>query len=68
MEAALSYFLPRLVGLSKAMHLITTGAIYPASDPLLGGLFSETLPSPADVLARAIELATEFVDSCSNML
>src|SRR5271163_461361 len=30
MEAASSFFLPRLIGLSKAMHLITTGSVYPA--------------------------------------
>jgi enoyl-CoA hydratase/carnithine racemase len=30
-EAISSYFLPRLIGYSKAMHLVTTGAVYPAS-------------------------------------
>jgi enoyl-CoA hydratase/carnithine racemase len=67
MEAASSFFLPRLVGYSKAMHLVTTGATYPASHPLLGDLFSETLDNPADVLPRALELATEFVDNVSNV-
>jgi enoyl-CoA hydratase/carnithine racemase len=67
MEAASSFFLPKLIGYSKAMHLITTGATYPASHPLLNDLFSETLDNPADVLPRAIELATEFVDNCSNV-
>ncbi|KIW08805.1 uncharacterized protein PV09_00739 [Verruconis gallopava] len=67
MEAASSFFLPKLVGYSKAMHLVTTGATYPASHPLLSDLFSETLDNPADVLPRAIELAQEFVDNCSNV-
>lgn len=65
MEAGSSFFLPRLVGLSKAMHLVTTGATYPASHPLLSDLFSETLPEGKDVLPRALEIATEFVENCS---
>ncbi|KAH8657798.1 ClpP/crotonase-like domain-containing protein [Xylariales sp. PMI_506] len=67
MEAGSSFFLPRLIGLSKAMHLITTGATYPASHPLLSDLFSETLPTAADVFARALELAQEFIDNSSNV-
>ena len=41
MEAILSYFLPRLIGYSRAMHLITTGAVYPSTSPLFQDLFSE---------------------------
>lgn len=67
MEAASSFFLPKLVGLSAAMHLITTGSVYPASHKLLSGLFSETVDDPAAVLPRAIEMATEFVDNCSGV-
>lgn len=54
MEAASSYFLPRLVGMSRALHLVTTGATYIASDPLLSQLFSELLPTPGG-------------DSCSSV-
>ncbi|KAF2435438.1 enoyl-CoA hydratase/isomeras-like protein [Tothia fuscella] len=67
MEAASSFFLPKLVGLSQAMHLITTGSTYPASHKLLSGIFSETLPTAEEVLPRAIELATEFVENCSGV-
>jgi enoyl-CoA hydratase/carnithine racemase len=65
MEACSSYFLPRLIGLSRAIHLCTTGAVYPASSPLLSQLFSEVLPTPEATLARAIELATEIAENTS---
>jgi enoyl-CoA hydratase/carnithine racemase len=67
MEAASSFFLPRLIGLSRAMHLVTTGATYSPADPLLSGLFSEVLDTPAEVLPRALELAEEFVKNCSGV-
>lgn len=67
MEAASSFFLPKLVGHAKAMHLITTGATYPASHPLLSDLFSETLDNPADVLPRALEIATEVAENISSV-
>lgn len=67
MEAASSYFLPKLIGLSNAMHLITTGSVYPASHKLLSGLFSETTQTAEEVLPRALELATEFVENCSGV-
>ncbi|TLD38707.1 enoyl-CoA hydratase/isomerase like protein [Venturia nashicola] len=67
MEAASSYFLPKLVGLSRAMHLITTGATYPADHKLLDGLFSETVDTPEGVLPRAVEIAQEFTENCSSV-
>ena len=67
MEACSSYFLPRLIGLSRATHLTTTGSIYPASDPLLKDLFSEILPTPDATLARALELANDVSMNVSNI-
>lgn len=64
MEAASSFFLPRLVGLSRAMHLTTTGSVYPATDPLLRELFSEVV-DPEKVLPRALELADEIAKNTS---
>ena len=64
MEAASSFFLPKLIGLSKAMHLITTGSVYPATDPLFRELFSEILP-PEKVLPRALELAQDIAQNTS---
>ena len=66
MEAASSFFLPRLIGLSRAMHLVTTGAVYPATDPLLRELFGEVVP-PERVLPRALEIAAEVAASTSGV-
>ncbi|KAE8393738.1 ClpP/crotonase-like domain-containing protein [Aspergillus alliaceus] len=65
MEACSSYFLPKLVGMSRALHLVTTGATYAASDPLLGNLFSEVLPTPEETVASALRIAGEIAASTS---
>ena len=65
MEACSSYFLPKLIGLSRAMHLITTGATYRADSKLCDGLFSETLDAPEKVLPRALEIAEEITKNTS---
>lgn len=67
MEAASSYFLPRLIGFSRAMHLVSTGATYLASHKLYDGLFSEVLDRPEQVLPRALEIASEITDNCSGV-
>lgn len=67
MEAASSFFLPRLIGFSRAMHLVSTGATYPASHKLYDGLFSEVLDRPEQVLPRALEIATEITENCSGV-
>jgi enoyl-CoA hydratase/carnithine racemase len=64
MEACSSYFLPRLIGYSRAMHLITTGGVYPSSHRLLSELFSEIVP-PEQVLSRALEIAEEVAANTS---
>jgi enoyl-CoA hydratase/carnithine racemase len=64
MEAASSYFLPRLIGLSKAMHLTTTGSVYPSTDPLFRELFTEIV-APDKVLPRALELADDIARNTS---
>jgi len=53
--------------MSRAMHLITTGSVYPASHPLLTSLFSEVLPTPEATLARALELADEVAKNTSTV-
>ncbi|KAL1960152.1 hypothetical protein VTO42DRAFT_8695 [Malbranchea cinnamomea] len=67
MEAVSSFFLPRLIGLSRALHLTTTGAVYPAEHPLLRELFSEVLPTPARTLERALELAADIAANTSTV-
>jgi len=67
MEAASSFFLPRLIGHSKALYVTTTGSILPASSQHFGALFNELLPSPSEVLPRALELATQIVAQTSTV-
>jgi len=61
MEAASSFFLPRLIGLSSALYLTTTGLVLPASDPHFGPLFHHILPSPETVLPKALSIAEQIV-------
>ncbi|TVY84672.1 3-hydroxypropionyl-coenzyme A dehydratase [Lachnellula suecica] len=60
MEAASSFFLPRLIGHSRALYLTTTGSVLPASSPHFGSLFQELLPSSEAVLPRAVALASQI--------
>lgn len=66
LEACSSFFLPRLLGTSRALHLLTTGSVYPASDPLFDGLFT-LVDDPGAVLGRALEIAGEVVANCSTV-
>ncbi|MEQ9315615.1 MAG: crotonase/enoyl-CoA hydratase family protein [Henriciella sp.] len=61
-EAASSWFLPRLVGISQALEWCYTGRVFPASEALAGGLVSEVVPQ-ADLMKRAKELAKEIADN-----
>jgi enoyl-CoA hydratase/carnithine racemase len=65
MEACSSYFLPRLVGFSRAMHAVTTGATYRADDKIWDGLFADTCDRPEDVLPRALQIAEDVVKNTS---
>jgi enoyl-CoA hydratase/carnithine racemase len=67
MEACSSFFLPRLVGHSRAMKAITTGATYLASDKVWDGLFSELVDKPEDVLPKALEVAEDVVRNTSSV-
>ncbi|KAK2838254.1 hypothetical protein FQN49_006466 [Arthroderma sp. PD_2] len=67
MEAVSSFFLPRLIGHSRALHVTTTGSTYPADHPLLKDLFSEVLPTPEATVARALELADDIARNTSTI-
>ncbi|KAI8684800.1 hypothetical protein NCS57_00147100 [Fusarium keratoplasticum] len=66
MEGCSSFFLPRLVGTSRALHLTTTGAVYPAGHKLLDGLFSEVV-APDEVLPTALKIADDIAANVSNV-
>ena len=51
--------------MGRALHLVTTGGVYEAKDQLFNGLFSELLPTPDQVLPRALKLAEEISTNTS---
>ena len=60
-EACSSWFLPRIVGISRAMEWTATGRVFSAQEALAGGLVRSLHPG-GDLLAAARELATEIAD------
>lgn len=65
LESCSAFFLPRLIGLSKAMHIATTGGTYLADDPLVSGLFSKLLPTPEETVKYALEVADDIAENTS---
>jgi len=63
-EAASSWFLPRVVGISQAMEWVATGRIFSAEEALAGRLVSRVLP-PEDLLPAARALAKEIAENTS---
>ena len=63
-EACSSWFLPRLVGISRALEWAYTGRIFPASEALAGGLVS-ALHAPEALLPAARALAREIIDNAA---
>lgn len=63
-DGAASFYLPKLVGFSKATQWSLTGSYIEPVDGLRSGLFSE-LHDNADVLPKALELARDMAVNCS---
>ena len=63
-EAASSWFLPRLVGMSQALEWCMTGRIFGAEEAQKGGLV-RSLHAPEDLLPAAHALAREIADNTS---
>jgi enoyl-CoA hydratase/carnithine racemase len=61
-EAASSWFLPRLVGISRAMEWVTTGRVFDAAEAEHGGLVRSVHPE-GQLLAAANTLAREIADN-----
>lgn len=66
-EGASSFFLPRLIGYARALHVVTTGGTYRADDKLFDGLFSETRRTAEEVVGRALEIAEDVVQNTSSV-
>jgi enoyl-CoA hydratase/carnithine racemase len=58
-EAASSWFLPRIVGISQALEWCYTGRVFPAQEALAGRLVSKVVP-PEELLPTARNLAREI--------
>ena len=60
-EAASSWFLPRVVGISRAMEWVATGRVFDAEEALAGGLV-RSLHAPDELLPAARALAAEIAE------
>jgi enoyl-CoA hydratase/carnithine racemase len=63
-EAASSWFLPRVVGISRAMEWVATGRVFGAGEALDAGLVRSVHP-PGELLGAARELAREIVEGAA---
>ncbi len=64
LEAASSWFLPRVVGVSRALEWGYSGRVFPASEALAAGLV-RSLHAPNELLPAARELAREIAENTS---
>ena len=63
-EACSSWFLPKVVGLSRAAEWLYTGRVFNAAEALSGGLVSRVVP-PEELMPAAMALAREIADTTS---
>jgi|TARA_B110000263_G_C15174190_1_gene448383 enoyl-CoA hydratase/carnithine racemase len=63
-EAASSWFLPRIVGISKALEWTYSGRVFPAQEALEGGLV-RSIHAEEDLLNIAKDLASEIIENTS---
>ncbi|MFM2182783.1 MAG: hypothetical protein RJB61_1077, partial [Actinomycetota bacterium] len=63
-EACSSWFLPRLVGISKAAEWCYSGRVFPAAEALAGGLV-RSVHAPDDLLPAARAIAAEIAEHTS---
>jgi len=61
-EAASSWFLPRIVGISQALEWTYSGRVFSAQEALAGRLVSKVVP-PAELIPAARAIAKEIVDN-----
>lgn len=61
-EAASSWFLPRVVGISQALEWVSTGRVFSAEEALAGGLVRSVHPAD-ELLDAARALAREIADN-----
>jgi enoyl-CoA hydratase/carnithine racemase len=65
-EACSSWFLPRIVGISRALEWTLTGRVFPAREALAGGLVSALYP-PEQLLPAARALGREIAEHTASV-
>ena len=63
-EACSSWFLPRIVGISRALEWVYSGKVFPAEEALDGGLVRQVL-APEELLPAAQAIAREIAQNTS---
>ena len=63
-EACSSWFLPRIVGISKALDWCYTGKVFNSQEALQHGLVSEVVPDDK-LIARALEIGSSYSSKTS---
>ena len=64
-EACSSWFLPRLVGISRAIEWVATGRVLSAREGLEAGLLRSLHPGREPLMEAAYTLAAEIVDNAA---
>ncbi|OLF11467.1 enoyl-CoA hydratase [Actinophytocola xinjiangensis] len=63
-EGASTWFLPRLVGMGRAMDWMVSGRVFDSTEALAAGLV-HSVHAPEDVAAAAYELARSLIADCA---
>jgi enoyl-CoA hydratase/carnithine racemase len=63
-EGCCTYFLPRIIGISKAAELMLTAKMFTAEEGLQMGLFSQVV-APDELVDAAMKIAREISDNTS---
>lgn len=63
-EACSAWFLPRIVGVSKALEWIYSGRVFGAEEALNGGLVT-SIQEPDNLINAARNTAKEIIDNCA---
>ena len=63
-EACSSWFLPRIVGVSKAAELVYTGRVFRAAEEAASGLFNYVVPRE-QVFSKAMRIAQEISENAA---
>lgn len=67
MESNSSFFLPRLIGYSKAIYLLTTGEPQRGDSKFFSSLFHEVYDERERVMSRALEIAALVAEKTSGL-